>query len=84
MIPDQLREAIRHQPFRPFLITVEDGGRLLVEHPEFIAISPSGRELTFYAADNTQHWLDSRLIRELVMLPPAEVQPAKVDEGDDN
>ena len=80
MSPNQLREAIRHQPFRPFLITVEDGRRLLVEHPEFIAVSPSGRELTFYAADNTQHWLDARLVRELVILPPPEILPASAEE----
>ena len=86
MSPNQLRDAIRHQPFRPILITVEDGRRLVVEHPEFIAISPTGRELTFYAADGTQHWLDARLVRELVIPPPAEDQPApsKADEEADS
>ncbi len=82
MSPNQLRESIRHQPFRPFLILTEDGRNLPVEHPEFIAVSPSGREVTFYTSDNSQHWLDARLIRELIILPPAE--PAEADLGEDD
>ncbi len=76
MSPNQLREAIRHQPFRPFEIVLEDGRRLCVDHPEFIAVSRTGRELTFYGEQDRQHWLDARLIRELVILPVPENQPA--------
>ncbi len=83
MSPAQLRDAIRHQPFRPFLITVEDGRRLVVEHPEFIAMSPTGREVTFYAADGTQHWLDARLVRELLILPPPETEAAPTSADED-
>ncbi|MGO8900965.1 MAG: hypothetical protein ACLQU5_21810 [Isosphaeraceae bacterium] len=76
MSPNQLREAIRHQPFRPFEIVLEDGRRLCIDHPEFIAVSRTGRELTFYGEQDRQHWLDARLIRELVILPVPENQPA--------
>ena len=76
MSPNQLREAIRRQPFRPFEIVLEDGRRLCVDHPEFIAVSRTGRELTCYGEQDRQHWLDARLVRELVILPVPENQPA--------
>jgi len=80
--PNQLREAIRHQPFRPFEIVLEDGRRLCVDHPEFIAVSRTGRELTFYGEQDRQHWLDARLVRELVFepFPETEATPVRPDE----
>ena len=38
-----------------------------VDHPEFVAIDRRGREVTFYADDNTQHFIDAGLIAELVL-----------------
>ncbi len=78
MSPNQLREAIRHQPFRPFEIVLEDGRRLCVDHPEFIAVSRTGRELTFYGEQDRQHWLDARLVREIVFEPFPETETAPV------
>lgn len=76
MSPNQLRDAIRHQPFRPFEIVLEDGRRLCVDHPEFIAVSRTGREVTFYGEGNRQHWLDARQLRELVFEPLPETETA--------
>jgi hypothetical protein len=33
-----LREAIRHQPFKPFAIRLADGRCLPVGHPEMLAV----------------------------------------------
>jgi hypothetical protein len=60
---------------------MEDGRSLQVDHPEFIAVSPSGREVTFYSSDNAQHWLDARLIRELIILAPPEPAQAELSDG---
>ncbi len=83
MSPNQIREAIRRQPFRPFEIVLEDGRRLCVDHPEFIAVSRTGREVTFYGAGDRQHWLDARQLRELVFeaLQETAAGPSDPDRG---
>lgn len=49
MTVDQLRKCLHAVPFRPFVIYMADGRRLRVEHPEFVAISPTGRTAQVYA-----------------------------------
>ena len=81
MSPNQLREAIRQQPFRPFVIVLEDGRRLCVDHPEFIAVSRAGRELTFYGEQDRQHWLDcaARPRAGFEPFPETEAPPVRPD-----
>jgi hypothetical protein len=64
---NQFTQAIRRQPFRPFNLVLVDGRTFSVDHPEFVAIDRRGREVTFYASDNTQHFIDAGLIAELVV-----------------
>ncbi len=61
MVLNQFTQAIRRQPFRPFRLLLVDGREFRVDHPEFAAIDRRGREVTFYAGDNTQHFIDARL-----------------------
>ena len=49
MTIEALREAIRNR--RPFSVTMADGRTVDVPHPEFAAMSPSGR-LLYVAAEN--------------------------------
>ncbi len=49
MTIDQLRKAIKAQPFRPFTLRTADGGTYEVKHPEMVAIGP-GAERTFIVA----------------------------------
>lgn len=35
-----LREAIRRQPFQPFVVRLSDGRSLDVNHPEYVAVGP--------------------------------------------
>jgi hypothetical protein len=44
-----------------------DGRAFTVDHPEFAAIDRRGREVTLYADNNTQHFIDAGLIAELVL-----------------
>jgi hypothetical protein len=39
MVIEAIREAIRREPFRPFVLRLADQRELPVPHPEFIAIS---------------------------------------------
>ena len=45
---DQVRAAMRAQPFRPFHVKLADGRTFRIDHPEFIAVSPNGREMVIY------------------------------------
>jgi hypothetical protein len=67
MTINQFSQAIRHQPFRPFQLILVDGRTFTVDHPELAAIDRRGREVTFYAGDGTQHFIDAGLITELVI-----------------
>jgi hypothetical protein len=49
MTIDRLREAAKAQPFRPFTISLADGRRLTVPHPEFVWVPPNASR-TFYVA----------------------------------
>jgi hypothetical protein len=45
---DEIKKVVHAEPFRPFYLHIADGGRLLVTHPDFIAISGSGRSMLVY------------------------------------
>ena len=38
---EHLREALHKKPFEPFTIRLADGRSMLVQDPEFVALSPS-------------------------------------------
>lgn len=51
MKADEIRKLLRDRPFRPFVVHVADGGRLLVKHEDYVALAPSGREMLVYRHD---------------------------------
>lgn len=65
MTTEKLREVMRNQPFRPFLVHLADGRAINVEHPDFIAISPSGRTAIIYTKDDASHFIDLLLVTDL-------------------
>lgn len=36
---DVIREALRKQPFQPFIIRLADGRQFAIPHPDFVAVS---------------------------------------------
>ena len=40
-IRSQVRRLFRLTPFRPFSLNMEDGDRIIIEHPENIAFDPT-------------------------------------------
>ncbi len=68
---NQVREAVRAQPFVPFIIHLADGRTFDVPHPEFVAVSPNGRELLFVADDQGIHQFDMLLVAEIEIPAPA-------------
>jgi len=72
MTLNQFRQALAKQTFRPFQITLADGRSFTIAHPEFVAMDPRGREVTFYEEDGTQHFIETMLIAEVIVPPSPE------------
>ena len=62
---EKIREALHAQPFRPFWVHLADGGRLQVEHEDFVALDPAGREMIVYQPDSSHHIVDVMLVTRL-------------------
>jgi len=66
---EEVRNLLHAQPFRPFLIHVADGGRIPVNHEDFIALAPTGREMLVYQPDGTWQVVDVMLVTRLQIIP---------------
>jgi hypothetical protein len=42
-VRDEIRRLLRAFPFQRFILTLENGDRVLIEHPENIAFDPDGK-----------------------------------------
>jgi hypothetical protein len=60
----QIAHLKNARPFIAFSIRMANGRQFEVNHPDFIARSPTGRSVVLYDADGV-HYLDARLIAEL-------------------
>jgi hypothetical protein len=56
MKANEIRKLLHARPFRPFTIHVADGGRLLVQHEDFVALAPSGRTMIVYRHDKADDY----------------------------
>jgi hypothetical protein len=65
MTTDQFRATLHQQPFRSFTIRMADGRALDVAHPDFIALSPTGRTVIVFQQDENYSVLDLLLMSEL-------------------
>jgi hypothetical protein len=75
MTLNQFRQALTRQPFRPFRIILADGRSFTTDRPEFAAMDPRGREVTFFEDDGTRHCIEAMLIAEAIV--PASPEPTK-------
>jgi hypothetical protein len=71
MTIEQLRQLHQARPFQPFDIHLVDGRTLPVDHPEFLAQSPSGRTIAVGRDDGTIETVDLLLVVSLKPRPPA-------------
>ncbi len=62
---NQVREAIKAHPFRPFVVRLVDGRSYHVPHPDFAMLSPAGRELLFIGDDEGIHQIDVLMVVEI-------------------
>ena len=67
MTVEQFRKQWKKQPFQPFVAKMADGSSFEVKHPDFVAMSPTGRTVVIYDEDDTSSVLDLLLMTELQM-----------------
>jgi hypothetical protein len=70
MTIEQMRATREANPFRPFTVRLSDGRSFRVPHRDYLSMSPSGRTVIIYEADDSCSILDLPLVTELTMDPP--------------
>jgi hypothetical protein len=65
MTADAIRKELHKMPFVPFELEVVGGEKYIVHHPDFVAISPTGRTLTIYTEGDGSDVLDVALISQI-------------------
>ena len=67
MTIEKIRELCNAEPFRPFVIHFPDGRRLPVDHPDYIALAPSGRLISVFKKDDSEALVDLLLISDITV-----------------
>ena len=69
---DEIKKMAHAEPFAPFYLHIADGGKLLVTHPDFIAISGSGRAMLVYPDGHEDDYqvVDTALVTRLEQTRP--------------
>jgi hypothetical protein len=69
---EQVRNAMRRVPFRPFAVRLVDWRHHMVKHPDFISVpdTPRGRDLVIH--DRGTHHVDILLVVEVDIADEAE------------
>jgi hypothetical protein len=75
MTIDQLRDAHRANPFRPFTIHLADGRKFTIPHRDFLSHSPTGRTLIVYQPNDAFSIIDLLLVTELEVHGASQEQP---------
>jgi hypothetical protein len=75
MIFDQIRNAHRAAPFRPFVLRMADGRTFPVPHPDFLLLAPDRRTVVVAEIDGSVHILDASLMTE-IDIAPSQAAPA--------
>jgi hypothetical protein len=79
---ENLREVIHAAPFRPFALSLADGTRVDVPHPDFIAHPPGGRTAVVVGVDENLHIIDVMLVSKIEIGPPAPIRIVPSGESD--
>jgi hypothetical protein len=65
MDPNALLEALKDRPFKKFTLNTVDGRQYEINHPEFVAVSPKGRQVFMFNEDESWSILEPLLISSL-------------------
>ena len=65
MSTDGIKEVVKKQPFRPFVIKMTSGATFEVNHPEFFAVSPSYRRIYLVLDEEHSEMIDTLTIESV-------------------
>lgn len=65
MTKESLRSLLQATPFQAFSIHLPGDRRIAVHHPDYVLISPNGREAIVYQTDGSFNMVDLRLVTDL-------------------
>ena len=66
MAIDQLRKAAKAEPFKPFTVSLADGRRFFVPHPEFVWVPPqASRTFNVAGEGDDQSIIDLLLVTSI-------------------
>jgi hypothetical protein len=73
LIRSEIQRLLRQVPFRPFILALENGDRVLIEHPENIAFDPrAGASSDFYVLSGSVRLFSTfEAVSSATMLVPA-------------
>ena len=71
MTIEQLRTTLRATPFKPFTIRMAAGRPFHIPHPDFLAMSPTGRTAVAFQPDGSASIVDLLLMTELEFSAPS-------------
>jgi hypothetical protein len=66
----RVREYLHARPFHRFVLHLADGRALPVDHPELMALAPSGRTAVVVQKDDSTSIIDLMLVTELTVGGP--------------
>lgn len=69
MTVDQIRSLQDATPFQAFHIHMANGKSVKVPHPDFMSLSPTGRILIVYHANDSFEVIDTLLVTSIETLP---------------
>ena len=69
-----IREIVRRRPFESYRMLLNDGREFVINHPEVVAVSPTGRSLVLILQDGTSVWLEPLFVSSIEITPTAESQ----------
>ena len=72
MTRDEIRKALKAQPFQPFTMILADGREILAHHPEYMIVPPVGRTACVWQKNGELDIIDIIMVTDLKFGPPAE------------
>ena len=72
---EQVQQLCRKAPFEPFALSMENGDRIIVEHPENIAFDPrtNGRDDFYLISERVRYWSGFSAITSIAVLDRGEL-----------
>ena len=70
MTLQDFRKLYDAEPFRPFTLHLANGRKILVDHPDFVALPRFGRTLVVLTPDDRMHYVDLLLVTNMETASP--------------